>query len=252
MAEDDRDFLVELYGSVRAPELAHLPWDDATLRAFVEQQYAAQDAHYRGNYPGATLDVVEVDGERAGRLYVHRGPSDIRIMDIALLPSFRGWGIGTGLLRALLDEAAGSGRKLSIHVEANNPASTLYGRLGFRLAGEHGIYLRMEWDPTSGSGEDRLVARRVRVLPQRDDEDLQRAQSDVLEAVDRLRQQGLGRAVEDEAERCPATRLFAGRGRHREHEIERLAGAGVERERVADEGLAHGEREVFQAHRGRV
>ncbi|HEX8123301.1 MAG TPA: GNAT family N-acetyltransferase [Solirubrobacteraceae bacterium] len=144
VADGDRPFLVDLYFSVREPELAHLPWDDATKRAFIEQQFAAQDAHYRTNYPGATLDVVEVDGERAGRLYVHRGPSDIRIMDIAMTPAWRGKGIGTALLQGLMDEASASGRKLSIHVEMNNPARMLYERLGFEPAGEHGVYVLME------------------------------------------------------------------------------------------------------------
>ncbi len=148
VAGEDRAFLVDLYGSVREPELAHVPWDDATRRAFVEHQYAAQDAHYRENYPGASLDVIEVEGEPAGRLYVHRGPSDIRIMDIALAPAFRGRGIGTRLLRDLVAEAHASGRKLSIHVEMNNPARTLYERLGFRPAGEHGVYVLLERSPT--------------------------------------------------------------------------------------------------------
>ena len=144
VADADRPFLVGLYDSVREPELAHLPWDDAMKRAFVEQQFAAQDDHYRTNYPGATLDVVEVDGEPAGRLYVHRGPSDIRIMDIALVPAYRGRGIGTTLLRGLIAEAEASRRKLSIHVEVNNPARRLYERLGFGPAGEHGVYVLME------------------------------------------------------------------------------------------------------------
>jgi RimJ/RimL family protein N-acetyltransferase len=145
--EADRAFLVELYASAREPELAHVPWDDATRRAFIEQQFSAQDGHYRQNYPGATLDVIEVDGESAGRLYVHRGPNDIRIMDIALAPAFRGRGIGTELLRALMAQAQESGRKLSIHVEMNNPARKLYERLGFRPAGEHGVYVLMERPP---------------------------------------------------------------------------------------------------------
>jgi ribosomal protein S18 acetylase RimI-like enzyme len=140
----DRAFLVELYGSTREEELAQVQWDDGARRAFVEQQFSAQDAHYRANYPGATLDVIEVDGAPAGRLYVHRGPSDIRIMDIALAPAFRGRGIGTALLGSLMEEADASGRKLSIHVEQNNPARSLYDRLGFRPAGEHGVYVLME------------------------------------------------------------------------------------------------------------
>jgi ribosomal protein S18 acetylase RimI-like enzyme len=148
VTDDDREFLVGLYDSVREPELAHVPWDGAARRAFVEHQFDAQDAHYRQHYPGATLDVIELDGERAGRLYVHRGPRDIRIMDIALLPPFRGLGVGTDLLRALIAEAEQTTRKLSIHVEMNNPARTLYERLGFRVAGEHGVYVLMERPPT--------------------------------------------------------------------------------------------------------
>jgi ribosomal protein S18 acetylase RimI-like enzyme len=143
----DRAFLVELYGSTRAEELAQIPWADGAREAFVEQQFSAQDAHYRENYPGATLDVIEVAGAPAGRLYVHRGASDIRIMDIALAPPFRGRGIGTSLLQELIGEAEASGRKLSIHVEVNNPARSLYDRLGFHPAGEHGVYVLMERAP---------------------------------------------------------------------------------------------------------
>jgi ribosomal protein S18 acetylase RimI-like enzyme len=150
VVEADREFLVGLYASTRAEELAQVPWDQGALRAFVEHQFAAQDAHYRANYPGATLDVIEVDGAPAGRLYVHRGPSDIRIMDIALAPEFRGRGIGTTLLRALIAEAGASGRKLSVHVEVSNPARSLYDRLGFLPVGERGVYVLME-RPASAS-----------------------------------------------------------------------------------------------------
>jgi ribosomal protein S18 acetylase RimI-like enzyme len=143
--EADREFLLELYASTREEELAQVPWDDPTRQAFLEQQFSAQDHHYRSNYPGATLDVIEVDGERAGRLYVYRGAEDIRIMDIALAPGFRGRGIGTVLLEELMAEARASGRSLSIHVEMQNPARSLYERLGFVPAGEHGIYVLMRW-----------------------------------------------------------------------------------------------------------
>jgi ribosomal protein S18 acetylase RimI-like enzyme len=132
---------------VRAAELAHVPWDEASKRAFVAQQFAAQDAHYREHYPGATLDVIEVDGAPAGRLYVHRGERDVRIMEIALAPEYRGRGIGTALLRALIAEAGA--RMLSIHVEVNNPARRLYDRIGFRPAAEHGVYLLLTYVNTA-------------------------------------------------------------------------------------------------------
>jgi len=143
--EADRDFLLSVYASTREEELAQVEWEEGAREEFLEHQFSAQDHHYRTNYPGATFDVIEVDGERAGRLYVHRGTGEIRIMDIALAPAFRGRGIGTALLRELMDEAGGSGRALSIRVEANNPARRLYERLGFVPAGEHGIYVLMRW-----------------------------------------------------------------------------------------------------------
>jgi ribosomal protein S18 acetylase RimI-like enzyme len=145
----DRPFLLDVYAGTRADELALVPWDDATKRAFVEQQFAAQEDHYSRHYAGATVDVIEVGGESAGRLYVFRGPGDIRIVDITLLPAFRGRGAGSLLLHGLIDEAQAGGRKLSIHVEMNNPARSLYDRLGFAEVETHGVYVLMERVPVS-------------------------------------------------------------------------------------------------------
>ena len=140
----DREFLLRLYASTREEELALVDWAPDQRAAFLEQQFAAQDRHYRERYDGASLDVVEVDGQPAGRLYVARWPSEIRIMDIALLPEFRGQGIGGALLRDLVAEADRSGRRLSIHVERQNPALRLYARLGFALREDKGVYLLLE------------------------------------------------------------------------------------------------------------
>jgi ribosomal protein S18 acetylase RimI-like enzyme len=128
---EDEPFLRAVYASTREAELAQVPWDAEQKAAFVAHQFAAQSEHYRAHYDGLSTDVIVVDGERAGRLAVARWPAEIRIVDIALLPDFRGRGVGTGLLRGLLDEAAREGRKLSIHVERENPAARLYRRLGF-------------------------------------------------------------------------------------------------------------------------
>ena len=144
---DDGTLLLEVYASTRAEEMALAGWDEAQKDAFVRMQFEAQRSWYEQQYPDASFDVVVVDGEPAGRLYVDRRGDAIDIVDIALLREFRGRGIGSGLLRQLLDEAAGAGKVASIHVERFNRARRLYDRLGFVVAEDKGIHLLMEWRP---------------------------------------------------------------------------------------------------------
>jgi ribosomal protein S18 acetylase RimI-like enzyme len=88
-----------------------------------------------------------IENEPAGRLYVARWQREIRIVDIALLPAFRGRGIGSRLITELLEEGSRKGKNVSIHVETFNPAFRLYQRLGFEVVEDKGVYLLMEWHP---------------------------------------------------------------------------------------------------------
>lgn len=142
--DDDREFLVALYGTTRA-DLALLPLDGEQRDALIRMQFHAQDTHFRQTTPNASFDIVQIDGEPAGRLYVDRTPGDIRIIDVSLLPEHRGHGIGEALVRAVQDEAAASDRTVSLHVAMGNPAAALYDRLGFRLSADLGVYRLLEW-----------------------------------------------------------------------------------------------------------
>ena len=142
----DEPFLMSVYASTRAEELARAPWSAEQRAAFVATQYAAQRAHHAEHFDRMSADVVLVDGAPAGRLLVERRHREIRIVDIALLAQFRGRGAGGALLAELIDEATEMDKRLSIHVERENRARSLYERLGFRPVGETGAYLRMEWD----------------------------------------------------------------------------------------------------------
>jgi ribosomal protein S18 acetylase RimI-like enzyme len=149
VTDDDRAFLVDVYESTRDEELSQVDWAEGQREAFVRMQFDAQDAEYRQRNPGGTFDVIEVGRRPAGRLYVDRRPGDIRIVDIALLPEFRGCGVGGQLIARLMDEAAASNRKLSIHVEIHNRAARLYTWLGFAEMADLGVYRRMEWPAPS-------------------------------------------------------------------------------------------------------
>lgn len=137
---DDRDFLVHVYASTRADELAVVPWTDEQRAAFVLSQFNAQDTYWRQQRPAASRSIIEVAGRPAGRLYVDRTAQEIRIVDIALVAEFRGDGIGTELLRGLLAEGDAAGLPVTIHVEQGNRARRLYERLGFTKVADAGAY----------------------------------------------------------------------------------------------------------------
>ena len=141
---DDADFLFALYASTREEELAQVPWTAEQKHDFLKQQFYAQHTWWQQEYAGSSFDIVRVDGADAGRLYVHRSPSTIRIVDIALLPQYRGQQIGQALLEHVFAEADASGRLVSIHVEVFNRARRLYERMGFVVVEDKGVYLMME------------------------------------------------------------------------------------------------------------
>jgi RimJ/RimL family protein N-acetyltransferase len=144
-SENDREFLYRIYAESRSEELAPVSWTPEQKDQFLRQQFQAQDESYHSNYPGAEFLIIVVDSIDAGRLFLHRREKEIRIMDIALLPPFCNQGIGTALLRMVMDEAARSERIATIHVEFFNRARKLYERLGFRQIGQTEVYLLMEW-----------------------------------------------------------------------------------------------------------
>jgi ribosomal protein S18 acetylase RimI-like enzyme len=144
--ESDIPFLRHLYGTTREAEMGLVPWTPEQKSAFLDMQFTAQKTHYEQHYPDCDFLVIELEGQPIGRLYVDRG-DDIRITDIALLPEFRGRGIGRMLMEEILAEGRSTSKRVSIHVEHDNPARRLYDRLGFQHIDTNGVYHLMEWRP---------------------------------------------------------------------------------------------------------
>ncbi len=148
VVDADLPVLQDIYAAVRREELAPVPWTDAAKRAFLDDQCVLQHQHYLKNYPGADLLLVLLDGRPIGRIYVYRTTTEIRLMDIALFDAERGRGIGSALLAEVLDEARRTSRRLTLHVEPDNPAQRLYRRLGFTLIENRGVYDFLGWTPS--------------------------------------------------------------------------------------------------------
>ena len=145
----DHPFLWQVYASTRTAELAQVGWSSEQRQAFLDQQFNAQHTYYLDHYPTARFQIIERAGVPIGRLYVDEWPTEIRIMDIALLPQYRGQGIGTILLIEILARGAQLNLPVTIHVEMFNPALRLYERLGFRPIDEHGVYHLLRCEPAA-------------------------------------------------------------------------------------------------------
>ena len=140
-SDADLGFFADLYASTREEEMKLATgWSDAQRRAFLRDQFALQDQHYRRHYPNAERLVVERDGVPIGRMLVDVSTSDVRLMDVALLPDARRQGVGTALLTRLLAFADAMCVPVTLHVEPFNPALRMYQREGFAPVEMRGIY----------------------------------------------------------------------------------------------------------------
>jgi ribosomal protein S18 acetylase RimI-like enzyme len=143
-APDDTPFLFRLFYDARAEHFTVIgePLRERLLR----QQFAAQSAGYRARYPNAAYDIVEAEGASIGRIVADTDDERLLLVDIALVSTWRGRGIGTALIGDLCAAARATNLplRLSAH-RANDAALRLYRRLGFAPLSVSPLEVVLEW-----------------------------------------------------------------------------------------------------------
>lgn len=146
VSETDNPFLLRVYASTREEELAQAEWQEGQKDLFVSWQFEMQRQQYQARFPDAAYDLIVIDQQPAGRIWVGADDEQIRLLDIALLPEFQNRGAGTVLLRRLMEEARQAGKPLRHMVfMLNAEAKRFYERLGFETIEDLGAYQHMEW-----------------------------------------------------------------------------------------------------------
>jgi len=132
--------------NIRPAEQADLDllWEFLAMAAYEPSAAAAKAipivaAHLEDwQRPGDFGFVAERNGEALGAVWARQYGEHpylgelTREISLAVHPTARGGGIGTALLRTLIDEAAARRVALYLDVRETNPALHLYQRLGFR------------------------------------------------------------------------------------------------------------------------
>jgi RimJ/RimL family protein N-acetyltransferase len=144
----DEAFLLELFRSHALAELAPMPMDATTKDLLARMQFAGQSATYRANFPNARFDLIEQSGVPIGRLVIDDGGESACIVDFALLPDYRGGGLGTAILARTLERFVSSQRNVRCKVLMNNAVSMrMCLKLGFVHIGGDPPFHQMEWTP---------------------------------------------------------------------------------------------------------
>jgi len=141
----DADFLFAVYASTRHEELAGWGWPPEQQQSFLKMQYNARHQSYLAAYPEAETNILAANDGKIGSMIVHRGPVEIRLVDIAVLVEHQGRGLGTKAIMGLIAEAEAARTPLRLSVLRGNRAARLYGRLGFVPAGQDPMYIEMEY-----------------------------------------------------------------------------------------------------------
>ena len=146
VSESDDEFLLSVYASTREEELGQAAWPPGQKEQFLRWQFEMQQREYESRFPDAAYHVVLVDQRPAGRIWVGADDTQIRLLDIGLLHDFQNRGVGTALVRSLIDHARKMGKPLRHMVfMLNDNAKRFYERLGFVEIEDFGAYKHMEW-----------------------------------------------------------------------------------------------------------
>ena len=143
-AQDD-PFIAHLFKTARAEDFTAAGLPAPVLDMLLEQQFLAQTRGYALQFPGAIPLIILRRDEPAGRLIVDPTGRSWRLIDIVLLPPWRGQGIGGDLIEAVARAAqAGEADELRLTVLATNfAARRLYDRLGFVETGRDDTHIAM-------------------------------------------------------------------------------------------------------------
>ena len=124
--DGDRPFLMHLFCAC-SPLAATLPL------ALLESQARFQIDAHRANHPAGMRRIVEDRDGPIGRIFLDwSGTGSVHGVDIAVLPDRRRGAVGISMLRAWLEVADAIRRSTRLEVVHDNPARSLYRRLGFR------------------------------------------------------------------------------------------------------------------------
>ena len=101
----DEDFRFALFCASRSPVEDFSPLGPELAQRLQHQQFLAQNYSYRAEFPQARFDIIEFEQARVGHVVVDVAETQIRVVDLAIVPERRSAGIGEAVLNRCIAEA---------------------------------------------------------------------------------------------------------------------------------------------------
>lgn len=111
-------------------------WNDEKQKQRLKQDLEEHLAHKR---------IILIDNKPAGVYVIHTTENgDLFINEISILKEYQNKSIGRKILEEQLKENQSKGIRTILQVFKDNPAKSLYERLGFKVYGETETHYQME------------------------------------------------------------------------------------------------------------
>ncbi|HVF49924.1 MAG TPA: GNAT family N-acetyltransferase [Pyrinomonadaceae bacterium] len=128
-----------------ARSVHHQAYRDVVTRQYGVWDVSAQDDFFAGDWDAPAFEIINCDGTPCGYLCVEDCDGDIHVREIVLLPEFQGRGIGSRILREIIERARLRRIPVRLGTHLANRAANLYRRLGFRQFAQTESHILFEW-----------------------------------------------------------------------------------------------------------
>jgi len=123
--EAEGEYITELFG-----------WDEDFQREFFAKDWNTHK-----------IQIITYDGKSIGTISITKNEDHIELGLFFILPAYQNKGIGTYLMKPVLDEADRLNQVVKVAYLVNNPVESLYIRHGFQVTGYTDTHKHMERKP---------------------------------------------------------------------------------------------------------
>ena len=127
-----------------ARRVHHAAYRDVVERQFGAWNEADQDRFFESDWRDAAFEIVLADGTPCGYTCIEDRAADVHVRELVVAPDFQGRGIGTTILREVIERAEARGVPAHLGTFRTNRALDLYRRLGFREIERTDVHVILE------------------------------------------------------------------------------------------------------------